>query len=121
MALGEGMDTRQLPVSRLFRVRERAPVHRFPASVGMLGMVEQAGKPVSGKAMSLQVIGSVLAMEMRAVMSYWSPEKLANLPTVCMTQTTLRSAFTRVHTSTRTEAPTECHHGAIQRPSTETS
>ena len=73
MALGEGMDNSQLSVSRLLRVRERANLPGFPASVGMLDMTEKVGKRVFGNAMSVPVIGSVLAMEMLGLMSYWSP------------------------------------------------
>ena len=93
MALGEGLDNRQLSVSRLFRVRARAHLQGAPASVGMLGMTEKVGKRVFGNAMALPVIGSALAMEMPGIMPYWSPQKLANLSTVCMTQTSLRSAL----------------------------
>ena len=61
-ALGEGSDV--LSLDRPLRTRERALLQGFPPKYGEVELSEVAGKRVWGNAMSVPVVGSVLAREL---------------------------------------------------------
>ena len=65
-ALGEGVG--QLSLDRPLRVRERAGLQGFPASVGHLQLDETTGRRIFGNAMAVPVIGSMLAQELLSFM-----------------------------------------------------
>lgn len=65
-ALGVGTDSRNT-IARDLRIRERAALQGFPKGVGQLEFTETAGRRIFGNAMSVPVIGCVLAQELRAI------------------------------------------------------
>ena len=64
-ALGEG--GLQLSLDRLLRVRERAALQGFPDSIGHLPFSEDAGRRIFGNAMTVSVVGAIMATELEAI------------------------------------------------------
>ena len=73
-ALGEGQHPR---FDRNLRVRERAALQGFPTSVANLILDERIGKRVFGNAMSVPVVGSLLASELECILDTLRPSALA--------------------------------------------
>jgi site-specific DNA-cytosine methylase len=74
-ALGEGEDT--LSLDRPLRIRERAALQGFPIEVGTLAFSETSGRRIFGNAMSVPVVGSILAQELLCIQAtlletFWS-------------------------------------------------
>ena len=61
-ALGEG--PANLSLDRPLRLHERAALHGFPAILGQLPFNEATGRRIWGNAMSVPVLGSILAQEL---------------------------------------------------------
>ena len=64
-ALGEGSGL--LSLDRLLRVRERASLQGFPDRIGQLPFTERVGQRVFGNAMSVPVVGCLMAAELGAI------------------------------------------------------
>ena len=67
-ALGEGEG--QLTLDRSLRIRERAALQGFPAAIVGVEVTEKAGRRIFGNAMSVPVIGSVLAAELMCIQAH---------------------------------------------------
>ena len=74
-ALGEG--TGHLSLDRCLRVRERAALQGFPAAIGQLRFSEAVGRRVFGNAMTVPVVGSLLAQELLCLQETLPASKLA--------------------------------------------
>ena len=66
-SLGEGTWDSQLSVDRGLRIHERAALQGFPPSIGQLQFTETAGRRIFGNAMSVPVIGCILAQELEVI------------------------------------------------------
>jgi len=64
-SLGEGI--RDLSIDRGLRIHERAALQGFPSAIGQLPFTETAGRRIFGNAMSVPVVGSILAQELLAI------------------------------------------------------
>ncbi|MCP4244981.1 MAG: DNA cytosine methyltransferase, partial [bacterium] len=74
-ALGEGQCGR-LSLDRLLLVSERAALQGFPSRVASADLTEVAGRRIFGNAMSVPVIGSVMAVLLRELLGQRSAERL---------------------------------------------
>ena len=72
-ALGEGEG--QLTLDRSLRIRERAALQGFPAAIANVQVSEKVGRRIFGNAMSVPVIGSVLAEELKCIQAIWGIRK----------------------------------------------
>eukprot|EP00975_Prorocentrum_lima_P035115 7379130-Prorocentrum_lima.AAC.1 len=60
VSLGDGFPC---TIDRLLRVEERAAFQGFPRHIAELPITDTIGRRIFGNAMSVPVVGSVLAME----------------------------------------------------------
>ncbi len=78
-ALGEGCKG-QLSIDRMLRIHERASLQGFPVAIsGVASRTDAIGKRVFGNAMTVSVIGSVLAVELRCLSDTHAPHSLLRL------------------------------------------
>ena len=77
-SLGEG--SQALSLDRLITVRERAALQGFPDSIGQLPLTETVGCRVFGNAMSVPVVGSMMAIELAAILASWRAAAAAAQP-----------------------------------------
>ena len=75
-ALGEGQG--ELTLDRSLRIRERAALQGFPAWIACVQLSEKIGRRIFGNAMSVPVIGSVLAEELRCIQAAWGASHAAD-------------------------------------------
>ena len=68
-SLGDGVEDTHILVNRGLRIHERAALQGFPSEIGHLRFTENIGRRIFGNAMSVPVIGSVLAQELQAILS----------------------------------------------------
>ena len=73
-ALGEG--TSNLSLDRPLRIHERASLQGFPAILGQLPFDESTGRRIWGNAMSVPVLGSILAQELICLQDSLSDKRL---------------------------------------------
>ena len=68
-SLGDGVEDTHILVNRGLRIHERAALQGFPSEIGHLRFTERIGRRIFGNAMSVPVIGSILAQELLAILS----------------------------------------------------
>ena len=73
-ALGEGVSN--LSLDRPLRLHERAALQGFPAILGQLPFDEATGRRIWGNAMSVPVLGSILAQELICLQDSMSSQRL---------------------------------------------
>ena len=73
-ALGEG--PANLSLDRPLRIHERAALQGFPAIIGQLPFDEVTGRRIWGNAMSVPVLGSILAQELICLQDSLSAQRL---------------------------------------------
>ena len=73
-ALGEGLAN--LSLDRPLRLHERAALQGFPAILGQLPFNEATGRRIWGNAMSVPVLGSILAQELICLQDSLSAQRL---------------------------------------------
>ena len=73
-ALGEGVSN--LSLDRPLRLHERAALQGFPAILGQLPFDEVTGRRIWGNAMSVPVLGSILAQELICLQDSLSAQRL---------------------------------------------
>ena len=72
-ALGEGEG--ELSLDRSLRIRERAALQGFPDAIACVELPEKAGRRIFGNAMSVPVIGSVLAEELKCIHQFYGIQR----------------------------------------------
>ena len=106
-ALGQG--TQDLTLDRCLRVRERAALQGFPDRIGRLPLTEKVGRRVFGNAMSVPVVGTLLAVELDAIQATLhaaaARAEAAQAPVV----SPLRSEASRAEADKRGPGPTTRH------------
>ena len=106
-ALGQG--AQDLTLDRCLRVRERAALQGFPDRIGRLPLTEKVGRRVFGNAMSVPVVGTLLAVELNAIQATLhavaARAEAAQAPVV----SPLRSEASRAEADTRGPGPITRH------------
>lgn len=93
-ALGEGSGV--LSIDRPLLLRERAILQGFPQWLSMVPFEEKVGRRVWGNAMSVPVIGCVIARQIQALMSTLSPADIDSLMRGTLARTSAPSGVLRV-------------------------